>query len=160
MKRLIKARHDYLNRNSAILVINGKVYEGDNHPDLVTKYYDEYGDYDSKVKYIKEKLNNKYDQDDAIKELNESGKIPMILCDSDTEWERDFNASIPVAFAHKDNNNNIFLETNAIYNISKSEATALLKKEYPDSFIYDDDSVPNESEDNPDNYKKIAKKKD
>lgn len=165
MKRLIKSKHGIQNRSSAILYIDGEIFEGKNHPDLITDYLNEHDGLDKFVEEWMDKNNSGNYSKEEIKKMIENSKefkeLPFEIYKAMREYERQEgeinNSNLPMAFAHK-KGNDIFLETNSLHDVSKDAVVNSLKEKFTGCNIYDDDSI-NEYDDDVDDYKKIAKKR-
>lgn len=132
------ASHDYDNRDKAIAIINGEVFVGNIHMKLVKDYLEE------KTKNGEE-LNNSYYR----LNLNEEQSLM-----GDKEDEKIIKEVIhSIAFAHI-SDNKIYLEEHSLYNITLEEATNILKANYPNVEIYNDDDYSMDAFEN--EYKRIA----
>ncbi|MNM99746.1 hypothetical protein D3C81_1123140 [compost metagenome] len=117
MKRLLRIseneRHDIGSRDKAILIINGEVLEGTTHAQILNQY-----------------LKNK-----GLQEFEDSRRRP------DVDNQTLVDDSYQIGFAHKLNYmKEIWLEINSLKNLSTEEACNLLKQQYPDFPIYNDDA--------------------
>lgn len=126
MKRLIKkSSHDINNRDKAIIVINGEIYEGRAHAECINDYYE---DHDLDDHY----LSSAFDRPsyDKIKRFVDQ-----------------------VVFAHLvESEKAIYLETWSLENISMQEAASMLKTKYSDYSIYNDDMQVEEYDEATDDY--------
>ena len=112
MKRLIKqAEHDISNRDFAILIVDGEVFTGESHSLALNKF-----------------LKNNSEFFRKSNERFENNEIP------------DNINSLAFAHAVKENNKlGIYLETQTLKNISVNEAVKILKDNFPESIVYNDD---------------------
>ena len=109
MKRLIrKADHDYGNRDSAIAIINGIIYDSSTHARCINKYLSE---------------NDQIEFDSTIRRPK----------------KEDLNIE-QIAFAHLVSYDEaIYLEEKSLVNISLEEAANIIKTNYPQYSVYNDD---------------------
>ena len=137
----IENYYDIMNRNAAVLYIDGEILEGETHANIITKYLNERG---------LGGLYNKWHRPglfDDPNDLTENGK-------KDVEKVKENINSM--AYAHRvDKENGIFIDTSKLYNIDLNTVVNALKNEYKNYDIYDDNNY------NPDTleFKKIANKK-
>ena len=142
-KRLIKARTDVGERKKAILIINGEIYTGLSHASAMNSYF----------------RSNNIDELNKIRRRIDIENPVMDERATDSKYIEDIkliqNNVYQLAYAHLMFNNTINLETDSLYNISINEAITLLKKQYPNSEIFDDNSYDSIKEE----FKKIANNK-
>lgn len=114
MKRLIrKAKgHDFSSRDKAVLIINGEILEGSTHSELINQYLKDKGMQDSKSSFKRPNVS----EDEILNQYK-------------------------LGFAHKLNYmEEIWLEINSLQNLTQDEACMLLKSQYPNFPIYNDDA--------------------
>lgn len=113
MKRLLrKADHDLFNRDRAIAIINGQIYENEAHAACINDYYD---DNDLDDHYLPSERNR-------------------------PTWKTVEPFIDKLAFAHVvEREKSIYLESLSIQNMTIEEAAEIIKVKYPDYSIYDDD---------------------
>ena len=143
------ADHDIYNRDYAVAIINGEIYEGNTHAEAVNKFLSGSG----------KSLNDDYGRPPiALRKLPDA-------TDEDIEEMDDFFQDMytmdrevkSIAFAHVCNDaeeEGIFLEQSSLYNTTLEEATKILKDKFPNYKIYNDDVRDNEEEVG---YKLLAK---
>ena len=143
------ADHDIHNRDYAVAIINGEIYEGNTHAEAVNKFLSGSG----------KSLNDDYGRPPiALRKLPDA-------TDEDIEEMDDFFQDMytmdrevkSIAFAHVCNNSEeegVFLEQSSLYNTTLEEATKILKDKFPNYKIYNDDVRDNEEEVG---YKLLAK---
>ena len=119
-----KANHDYGNRESALLYINGKFYENSTHADCLQQYLDEGDEYIDVDTYYRNIEFRKYTDDKDV--IAFAHKVT----DEYKNYE-DFKNDVKTPV--------IFLETKTLRNITKEEAAKLFNEHY-NLPVYDDDS--------------------
>ena len=146
-KRLI-AKHTYQERDWAILYINGEVFIGDNHPDMLCEYLNSKKELGIKLiqEYCTIKNYSKTKENSFIAQF-ERGGFPSELESSLGEWERQkiplSFTSIPMGFAHR-LDSKIYLETNSLCDVTADVVAKALKNKYPQCSVYNDDVTPYE----------------
>ena len=120
-----QALHDTYNRESALLYINGKFYEGNTHAICLQQYLEEEKNnyVDSHERYREDEF-EKYTSDKDIIAFAHKGK-------EEYKNYKDFKNDVITPA--------IFLETSTLQNISEEEATKLFNEHY-NLPVYDDDS--------------------
>jgi hypothetical protein len=137
-----KAEHDTMNRDCAIVYINGEFYQGNTHAEAINQYLNNSGKKLNETKYrpffnVEPKS---YYSDKDIEDINTM---------NDTEFKE-------VAFAHEVKDENaIYIEQYSLQNIDIETAAKLFKEQYPSFNIYNDDKYDKDSEE----YQLIAKLK-
>lgn len=130
----IYSETDFLNREKAILYINGEILEGDYHGQCIDKYLREHNLGQLKETQFRPAI---------------SVKNPDVGTD---EWIIQQNVQ-EMAFAHLMSDGSVHLETDSLYHIDQNTVVSALKAKYHTE-IFDDnqyDSIRNK-------YKKIAKR--
>lgn len=122
IKNLInEAYHDFNSRDEAITLINDTIYTGSTHGKSINKWLSE----------------------------NNQPKMPMDSFYRPSEDEYDVIGldTAKVAFAHVVNGEKaIYIDSTSLQNYMLDEVAQLLKNQYPDYSIYDDEYVMNEDE--------------
>lgn len=133
--------HDFVNRDMAIVYINGQFIEKDTHAEAISKYLKENKNKGLNEEYYRPKFNR-----DPDKAFNDKTKEDIELLNSiDVEQ---------LAFAHKvENEDAIYIEEFSLSNIDMNSVAALFKKQYPNYNIYNDDKYDY----NEDEYELVAK---
>lgn len=138
MKRLIKkSKHNVFNRDEALLYIDGQVLTGHNHLELISDYFCK--SKDSAIKFIDEHSENNEQKNEYLDFYNKYKMLSPDLLNKYGEWSRERMDNTPVAFGHIENDD-IYLDTNAIFNTDLSTVVDKLNNEYPNSNIFNDNN--------------------
>lgn len=131
MKRLIKkSSHDILDRDSAILFINGEIYSSGSHAAALKKYLIDY-------EIIKNDKKEWFKRNEMFDKIDDYYSL---------------------AFAHKVDNN-IYLEVDSLINTDLDEVIGAIKYYYPSCKIYKEDRKLNPNDENYQLIAKIKSKK-
>jgi hypothetical protein len=137
-----KSEHDTMNRDCAIVYVNGEFYQGNTHAEALNKYLNNSGKKLNETKYrpffnVEPKL---YYSDNDIQDINTM---------NDTEFKE-------IAFAHEVKSENaIYIEQYSLQNINIETVAKLFKEQYPSFNIYNDDNYDNSTQE----YQLIARNK-
>ena len=155
-------KHGIMNRDEAVLYIEGDVLCGNNHPKLI-------GEWMCSQNNIREYLEKFYqDIGEDVSSRKVQNKIDIAIHDRDLPYEvyamvmegkRQSVAAgdFEMGFAHLCDDK-IFLETQSLFNVDKDKVISAIKSKFPDYPIFDDDSYSN-IDSNPENYIRLAFKK-
>ena len=166
MKRLIQSRKGDNNRDSAILYVNGDIYEDVCHQYCVDQYVENYKYLLNVIEKCYEEIGgyeNYCDIENAFYEIMEKGNIPDEIKNTKTiiPYLNEINKlnfkNLEMGFAHRVNND-IYLDndsdTDFKYRFGKqpniNEIAKALKNRYPDCNVLENDYK--------NKYKKIAKR--
>lgn len=143
------AEHDIYNRDYAVAIINGEIYEGNTHAEAVNKFLSGSG----------KSLNDDYGRPPIVlRKLPDATDEDIEKMDGYYQDMYTVNREVKsIAFAHVCNSieeEGIFLEQYSLYNITLEEATKILKDKFPNFKIYNDDVRDKEEEVG---YKLLAK---
>lgn len=166
-KRLIKkSRHSLTTRSEALCYIDGEIYDGYTHPQIINDYLKNRKEMAQKIldDYIERNKDDLLDIE--IKMLNSEfqlrDKLPRAVTMQYSEFDRNDGKyvpldNLPLAFAHIVNNENaIYIEQNSMQNVDLNMVANAIKQKYPSYNIYNDDSFKGEGG-NPSDYEKVAK---
>lgn len=141
-----QSSHDIDDRKFAIAVIDGEVYTADTHGEAIDQYLKEKAGKSLSDTYARPPI--------AIRELPDATDNEIKNMDSEMQDMYNIDRNInKMAFAHFVDNNEIYIESYSLYNMTLDEAVKAIKTKYPDAEYYNDDVYLAED----DTYERLAK---